>query len=99
MALVYCRECGKQISDEAAACPFCGKPAANRKDKTVAALLAILLGGFGIHKFYLGCTGWGIVYLLFCWTFIPAFVGFVEGIVYLTTSEENFQKKYVYVKK
>ncbi len=36
------------------------------KNKLVAALLALFLGGLGIHKFYLGRTGWGIIYLLFC---------------------------------
>jgi TM2 domain-containing membrane protein YozV len=100
MSLISCRECGKQISNEAAACPGCGKPtgAAPRKSKSTAAALAIFLGGLGFHKFYLNETGWGIAYLVFCWTFIPAFLGFVEGIVYLSTSEENFQKKYVYAK-
>lgn len=60
------------------------------KDKTVAGLLAILLGGLGIHKFYLGKAGQGILYLLFCWTFIPAIIGFVEGIIYLTMSQDSF---------
>jgi TM2 domain-containing membrane protein YozV len=60
----------------------------------VAALLAIFLGGFGIHKFYLGKIGQGILYLLFCWTFIPALVGFFEGIIYLATSDANFERKY-----
>lgn len=64
------------------------------KNKLVAALLAIFLGGFGIHKFYLGSIGWGIAYLLFCWTGIPAIVGFIEGIVYLCRSDEGFDQKY-----
>lgn len=63
------------------------------KSKTVAGLLGILLGGLGIHKFYLGKIGMGIVYIIFCWTYIPAIVGFVEGIIYLTSSDENFQLK------
>ncbi|HEX2573335.1 MAG TPA: TM2 domain-containing protein, partial [Polyangia bacterium] len=42
------------------------------KDKNTAAILAFTLGGIGVHRFYLGQTGMGIVYLLFCWTFIPA---------------------------
>lgn len=40
----------------------------SRKDKLAAALLAIFLGGLGIHKFYLGMKWWGLFYLLFCWT-------------------------------
>lgn len=65
-----------------------------QKSKTVAAILAILLGGFGIHKFYLRQVGWGIVYLVFCWSYIPAIIGFIEGIVLLTMSEEDFDYKY-----
>ena len=57
-------------------------------------MFALLLGGFGIHKFYLGRVGQGILYLIFCWTFIPALVGFIEGIIYLTMSDEDFEKKY-----
>ncbi|WP_220446529.1 TM2 domain-containing protein [Paenibacillus piri] len=64
------------------------------KSKTAAGLLAIFLGGFGIHKFYLGRVGWGIVYLLFCWTYIPSIVGFIEGIIYLASSDQSFNMKY-----
>ncbi|NLJ17012.1 MAG: TM2 domain-containing protein [Clostridiales bacterium] len=60
------------------------------KNKIAAGLLAIFLGGFGIHKFYLGKVGMGILYLVFCWTYIPALIGFVEGIIYLTQSDHNF---------
>lgn len=47
-------------------------------------LLALLLGGFGAHKFYSGKTGLGILYIVFCWTFIPATVALVEAIIALT---------------
>lgn len=65
-----------------------------KKNKTTAGLLGIFLGGLGVHKFYLGKIGWGIAYLVFCWTYIPAIVGFIEGIIYLASSEESFQSKY-----
>lgn len=64
------------------------------KSKVLAGILAILFGGLGIHKFYLGRIGWGIVYLLFCWTYIPTIVGFIEGIIYLTSSDHKFNMKY-----
>ncbi len=64
------------------------------KNKIVAAILAILLGGFGIHEFYLGRSGKGIFMLLFCWTGIPAIVGFIQGILMLVSNDENFQLKY-----
>lgn len=59
----------------------------------MAGLLGIFLGGLGIHKFYMGKVGMGILYLLFCWTGIPAIIGFIEGIIYLCSNDENFQLK------
>jgi hypothetical protein len=38
--------------------------------------------------------GSGILYVLFCWTFIPALVGLLEGIVLLSMSDERFVEKY-----
>ncbi len=64
------------------------------KNKIVAAILAILLGGLGVHKFYLGQTGKGVLYLIFCWAYIPALLGFIEGIMILCSNDENFQIKY-----
>jgi RNA polymerase subunit RPABC4/transcription elongation factor Spt4 len=98
VAQVFCRGCGASIHADAAACPRCGAPQAARvvgsKSKIVAALLAFLVGGLGIHKFYLGEIAWGVVYILFCWTFIPAFVALIEGIAYLCTSDQTFARKY-----
>ncbi len=64
------------------------------RNRIAAALLAIFLGTFGIHKFYLGRPGQGIIYLIFCWTFLPGLIGFVEGIIYLLMSDQSFEKKY-----
>ena len=64
------------------------------KNKIAAGLFGILLGGLGIHKFYLGQIGWGIVYLLFCWTYIPTIIGIVEGVLYLTMSDKDFDIRY-----
>ena len=64
------------------------------KSKTAAGLLGIFLGGLGIHKFYLGKIGMGILYLIFCWTYIPFLVGFIEGVIYLCSNEYNFQVKH-----
>ena len=62
------------------------------KNKLTAGLLGILLGGIGVHKFYMGKVGLGIVYVLFCWTYIPAIVGLIEGIIYLTQSDADFAR-------
>ena len=66
----------------------------NGKSKVTAGLLAILIGGLGIHKFYLGGWGWGLLYIILIWTFIPAIVAFIEGIIYLTMSERAFDDTY-----
>lgn len=52
---------------------------AQTKDPTTAVVLAILLGGIGAHRFYLGDVGLGFLYLLFAWTFIPQFIAFFEA--------------------
>lgn len=50
-------------------------------NKVTYVLLAMFLGGFGAHKFYAGKHGQGFLYLLFCWTYIPEAIGFIEGII------------------
>ncbi|TZF86696.1 TM2 domain-containing protein [Lysobacter lacus] len=94
---MYCRACAQLIDARAEICPRCGVrqfARAGHKSRMTAALLAFFLGGLGAHKFYLGRVGWGIAYLLFCWTLIPGIVAFVEFIVYLCTSDEAFAAKY-----
>ncbi|CBN57187.1 MULTISPECIES: NINE protein [Kamptonema] len=64
------------------------------KDKSVAILLTFFLGGIGIHKFYLGYNFAGVLYLLFCWTFIPAIISFFDFIGLVLMSDQAFQAKY-----
>lgn len=96
----YCTSCGAVIKKEAEICPECGvrqapDPSESDKDRVTAGVLALVLGGLGAHKFYLGQTGLGVLYLCFSWTLIPAIVGLVEGIIYLTKTDAEFQEKYV----
>ena len=71
------------------------------KNKIVAGVLAILLGSLGIHKFYLGYTKEGIILLvvslvsfgLLAW--VTSIVGIVEGVIYLTKTDEDFYATYV----
>jgi TM2 domain-containing membrane protein YozV len=70
------------------------RPPPNVRSKLAAALLAIFLGCFGVHRFYLGRPISGVVYLVFCWTLIPAVIGFVEGLWLLTISDSRFAARY-----
>ncbi len=78
------------------------------KSKVAAGLLAIFLGGLGIHKFYLGFTGPGLVFLLVntigwvvTWLMLGlpnialGIIALVEGIIYLTKTDEEFEQIYV----
>jgi TM2 domain-containing membrane protein YozV len=66
----------------------------NMKSKFTTALLAFFLGGLGIHRFYLGQNGMGILYLIFCWTFIPAMISLIDFFVFIFMSEDRFNHKY-----
>ena len=68
--------------------------------KLVAGLLAIVLGGLGIHKFILGYTKEGIIqFFLSFLCGLGALIGLVEGIIYLTKSDEEFYVTYQVGKK
>lgn len=65
--------------------------------KLVAGICGILLGGFGVHKFVLGYTTEGIIQIVitFVTCGIGSIVGLVEGIIYLTKSDEDFVRTYI----
>jgi len=69
--------------------------------KVVAGILGILLGAFGAHKFYLGYQKEGIIQLIVSIVTcgLGGMIGFVEGIIYLTKSDEEFYKTYQVGKK
>ena len=64
------------------------------KSKSTTVVLAFFLGGLGIHRFYLGQSGKGFMYLLFCWTFIPAVIALFDFFGFIMMSENNFNMKY-----
>jgi TM2 domain-containing membrane protein YozV len=71
------------------------KPAPQESKKVVAGILAILLGSFGVHKFFLGYTTAGIIQLVLGLCFgIGGIIGIIEGIIYLTKSDEDFIQTY-----
>jgi TM2 domain-containing membrane protein YozV len=64
------------------------------KDKNTAAILALFMGGIGVHKFYLGRIGAGIIYLLFSLTFIPAVLGLIDFFVLALMDQDEFNRRY-----
>jgi TM2 domain-containing membrane protein YozV/predicted RNA-binding Zn-ribbon protein involved in translation (DUF1610 family) len=109
----YCHYCGQVIASLAEICPKCGvrqpdmpgvgSPShPSSPSKVVACLFALFLGIFGVHRFYLGETTWGVFYLVLnvflFWTIVVPLiflvVTFVEGISYLTYSDADFARKY-----
>lgn len=79
-----------------------GRSSSNQESKRiVAGILAILLGGLGVHKFYLGYTTPGIIQLVLgiCTFGAAGIVALIEGIIYLTKSDAEFIQTYQVNKK
>jgi len=80
------------------------KPAGAEK-KIVAGIFGILLGALGIHKFILGYTKAGVIMLLVSVltfgiaAFVMGVIGLIEGILYLTKSDDEFVATYITGKK
>ena len=64
------------------------------KNRCIAIVLALFLGGLGIHRFYIGQVGWGFVLLLFSFTYIPVLLGIIDAIRYAYIGEAEFQRRY-----
>ena len=97
----YCSDCGQVIARRAEVCPQCGvrqnagtNAQTGHRTRSTAAILAFFLGGFGAHRFYYGQVGLGFLYLFFFWTLIPGFVAFIEFIILLMMSDEEFNAKF-----
>jgi TM2 domain-containing membrane protein YozV len=104
----YCTNCGTELQENQEVCLKCGVMAKskssakdpfatttpNGKNKLIAGIFGIFLGAFGVHKFYLGQTGIGVIYAIFFWTGISAIIGFIEGILLIAMSDEEFSQKY-----
>ncbi len=69
---MFCKYCGAEINDDAAVCIKCGRAVntiasneeTSQKDWLATLLLCFFLGGLGVHRFYVGKVGTGIVQLL-----------------------------------
>lgn len=99
----HCHTCATVLDARAELCPKCGVrqhaqgvvgAATSSRNRIAAALLALFFGGIGVHKFYLGQTRAGLLYLCFFWTLIPSILAFVAFITLLTQSDADFARKY-----
>jgi TM2 domain-containing membrane protein YozV len=96
---VICRQCGVSLAKPAPVLASAHDPRAS--NKIAAGICGILLGAFGVHKFILGYTGAGLIMLLV--TVLSCgiagavihIIGLIEGIIYLTKSDEEFVRIYV----
>ena len=68
------------------------------KSRGVAALLAILLGGLGIHYFYLNKPMAGVIMIVITFVLcgIPALLAVIQGVMMLSMTQQDFENKYVY---
>jgi TM2 domain-containing membrane protein YozV len=93
----YCHACRSVIDARAEQCPRCGvqqryASGGFGKSRPLTILLALLLGNFGVHRFYLGDIAWGVSYLVFFWTGIPGVIAWLEALYFLTRSNEDWAR-------
>ena len=96
MNVFYCKQCNALSVSNHENCAQCGQAQelVDYRKKSKAVIFALLLGGFGAHKFYLKQWWIGILYLLFCITLIPWIFAILEGIIYLFTSQHKWDQRY-----
>lgn len=97
MSEILCLSCGVPTEASMPNCSSCGTQQNFRvgftvgKSKVVAGLLAIFLGGFGAHRFYLGQPKLAFLYIGALFIFgVSALVGFFEGVRYLLMKDAKF---------
>lgn len=110
----FCHHCGCETMPNQLMCTKCGSAlvsnqATGEKDRVTAGLLAIFLGWLGIHKFYLGYKTQGLIMILVALlggtvtcgaaAAVMSIIGIIEGITYLTKSNEEFAQTYIYNQK
>ncbi|MDR2756162.1 MAG: TM2 domain-containing protein [Planctomycetaceae bacterium] len=102
----YCCNCGEKLNNvNQVICTKCGCSVksiatSGESKRIIAGILGLCFGGIGVHKFYLGSWGWGIVYLAAVvltagfGALVTSPIALVESIIYLTMDDTKFAKKY-----
>ena len=101
----FCKACGKAMSGAGKFEPetvvgpgHAAQHSRPTKSKVAAGVLAIVLGGLGIHKFYLGYVLPGILLIIISLVtcgIVGPIIALIEGILYLTMTDEAFHETYV----
>jgi len=93
---VICPNCGKQVGELKQSQDILKNGIGvtkSGKSKVTAGIFALLLGGIGVHNFYMGKIGRGVLDILFCWTGIPEIVAFIQGIIILCGTDDDFERR------
>ncbi|MBK5930122.1 pilin [Halochromatium salexigens] len=90
-----CSNCGAPIGIDDKVCGQCNtiQESFRYRSRMGAAAIAFFTGWFGGHRFFLG-QWWGLFYLFFFWTYIPAIIAWIEGIVFLATDQVEWNKRH-----
>ena len=102
---INCPQCSNKIGLNIVTCPQCQTvqgfeafsgvdPDIRIKNQRFAIWFSVLFGFLGVHKFYLGQHLKGSLYLVFCWTFVPMIIGWVDAVRTLKMSNLHFQERY-----
>ncbi len=105
MQNIDCPQCSHKIDLNSISCPQCHAaqglesfagvdPDMRIKNQKLAIWFSFLLGGLGLHKFYLGQHLKGSLYLAFSWTLVPMVVGWVDAFRTLKMTPFNFEQRY-----
>ena len=87
-----CPDCNKIYSRKAAVCPYCGAPSPlfrDQKERLIYIILALFVGGFGIHNFYSGHIGKGIAKIILTLLVFTSFIAWIWCIVEICTVKED----------
>lgn len=97
----FCANCGQPVNENAEVCLACGFSIKNdgkkigADNKMLLGIIALLVGGLGIHNFMMGETKKGILKILLCWTGISSIIALVDAVKIFTDKYEINKEKFI----